>query len=182
MILNISTLTMGWTPLAFTEAKEQFDHLKALEEQEEIQFTSPIAMALEARMVDTHVEVRGTLSFSVSHSCGRCLKSFKETMESKIALHFVEASQMEESSDEAEVELTEEAMDRETYTGETIDLAPLIQDEVVMALPQTPICNPGCKGLCKACGQDLNKKACQCDTQVGHPAFAKLKVLKGGKE
>jgi len=39
---------------------------------------------------------------------------------------------------------------------ETIDLAPLVRDTVLLNLPQNPLCRPDCAGLCSVCGRSLN--------------------------
>ncbi|MCG8473498.1 MAG: DUF177 domain-containing protein [Desulfobacterales bacterium] len=181
MILHISTLTNSWSERLLSEPKARFSSLKELEANEEIEITTPIEIALKARMVGTHVDVKGDLSFAVRHTCGRCLVPFEEKFNLKMSFLFVEENALEGTPLEEEVELTEESIGRESFTGDKIDLSLCIQDEVIMALPQNPLCRQNCKGLCKVCGQNLNEKTCKCDTQVGHPAFAKLKVLKGGK-
>ena len=41
-----------------------------------------------------------------------------------------------------------------------IDLAPLVREYMLLALPISPLCNPDCKGLCPICGENLNEAAC----------------------
>jgi uncharacterized protein len=38
-----------------------------------------------------------------------------------------------------------------------IDLAPVLREEMLVAMPINPLCNPDCKGLCPVCGENLNK-------------------------
>ena len=37
-----------------------------------------------------------------------------------------------------------------------IDLAPIVRDEMLLAFPISPLCQPDCKGLCLVCGENLN--------------------------
>ncbi len=37
-----------------------------------------------------------------------------------------------------------------------IDLAPIVREEMLVALPISPLCRPDCKGLCPVCGENLN--------------------------
>ena len=37
-----------------------------------------------------------------------------------------------------------------------IDLAPIVRDEMLLAFPISPLCQPDCKGLCPVCGENLN--------------------------
>ncbi len=41
-----------------------------------------------------------------------------------------------------------------------IDLGPVIREEMLLATPISPICKPGCKGLCPICGENLNETHC----------------------
>jgi uncharacterized metal-binding protein YceD (DUF177 family) len=70
-------------------------------------------------------------------------------------------------------------VDAEPFDGKTIELDPIIREQVLLALPVTVLCREGCKGLCSTCGQDLNEQEC------GHSAskhidvrLAKLKDIK----
>lgn len=182
MILNISILSESWSEFSASEPHTHFPGLSDLEKNGEARFATPLAIDLSARNNRGQVEVKGSLSLTVEQPCGRCLEPFSGELNTTVELYFVDqAEQILETEDGEEVELSEEALSKETFSGDRIDLTPYLQDEVVMALPQNPLCSDTCKGLCRECGKDLNKGACGCDTSTCHPAFAKLKVLKGGK-
>ncbi|VVS92569.1 YceD family protein [Desulfoluna spongiiphila] len=182
MILNISVLSDHWSEFSASEPATRYPVLSDLESKGDIRFTSPLAIALSARTSGGQVEVKGTVSVTVEQPCGRCLEPFIEALTAEVDLRFEEEGvQAYETMVTDEVELTEEALTRETFSGDSIDLTANIQDEVIMTLPQNPTCNTDCKGLCRECGKNLNQGACGCDIATGHPAFAKLKVLKGGK-
>jgi uncharacterized protein len=38
----------------------------------------------------------------------------------------------------------------------TVDLTPLLREELILATPLAPLCRPDCAGLCPVCGEDLN--------------------------
>jgi uncharacterized protein len=38
-----------------------------------------------------------------------------------------------------------------------LDLAPIVHDEMILAIPISPLCKPDCKGLCPVCGENLNE-------------------------
>ncbi len=52
----------------------------------------------------------------------------------------------------------------ETYPlgREELDLAPLIREALLLALPLAPLCEAGCQGICPTCGADLNEGPCAC--------------------
>ncbi len=44
-----------------------------------------------------------------------------------------------------------------------LDLALLLREEVILALPMGSLCRPDCAGLCPECGQNWNEGPCDCD-------------------
>ncbi|MDO5498538.1 MAG: DUF177 domain-containing protein [Propionibacteriaceae bacterium] len=105
---------------------------------------SPIALDLKLESVVEGVLVTGTAQVTVAGECGRCLEPISNAVEIDIQELYlypgtdpddVEASRME---------------------GETIDLEPLVRDEVVLDLPFMPLCREDCAGLCQTCGANLN--------------------------
>ena len=58
-----------------------------------------------------------------------------------------------------------------------LDLAPLLREEAILALPMSALCRPDCAGLCPECGQNLNEGRCQCHTEEIDPRFAILAQL-----
>ena len=61
---------------------------------------------------------------------------------------------------------------------ETIDLDPIVREQVLLALPVSVLCQEDCRGLCTVCGQDLNEKDCGCERKVVDVRLAKLKDIK----
>ncbi len=55
-----------------------------------------------------------------------------------------------------------------------IDLAPSVRDEMLLAVPITPLCRPDCKGLCPVCGENLNEGDCHHRPEEIDPRLAKL--------
>ena len=68
------------------------------------------------------------------------------------------------------------------FRGEEIDLTEGIQEQVVLNLPMRPLCREDCKGLCAACGADLNLGECNCRRQPPDGPFAALRHLRLGKD
>jgi len=58
-----------------------------------------------------------------------------------------------------------------------IDLAPIIREEMLVAIPISPLCKQDCKGLCPICGEDLNETACNHDEEQIDPRLGVLKSL-----
>ena len=56
-----------------------------------------------------------------------------------------------------------------------LDLAPLIREEAILALPMGGLCRPDCAGLCPQCGQNLNEGTCDCGSDNIDPRLAVLR-------
>ena len=70
-----------------------------------------------------------------------------------------------------------ETVDEELYSGKTIDLAPALREQILLAVPPSPVCDEACKGLCPTCGKDLNAGDCGCEKTTIDPRWAALKSI-----
>ena len=77
-----------------------------------------------------------------------------------------------------ELDLTDEELEKNFYTGDSIDLAKLLCDEIVLFLPFNPRCSENCKGLCPSCGKKLSEGNCDCAGIEGASPFSILKDVK----
>ena len=59
-----------------------------------------------------------------------------------------------------------------------IDLAPMVREEVLLAVADAPLCRPDCAGLCPICGADRNDGPCGCDTRRRDERWAALDQLR----
>ena len=90
------------------------------------------------------VLVSGTAFAKVEGECARCLEPISDEVEVRITeLYAWPDSTTDETTDEDEVSRIE---------NDLIDLEPVVRDAIVLALPQAPLCEPDCKGLCSECG------------------------------
>ncbi len=48
------------------------------------------------------------------------------------------------------------------YSGEELDLGPLVREQAVLALDDSAMCSDDCKGLCAGCGANRNREPCRC--------------------
>ncbi|GAA3644619.1 hypothetical protein GCM10022267_34090 [Lentzea roselyniae] len=90
------------------------------------------------------VLVSGTAYAKVTGDCSRCLEPIADEVEVRITeLYAWPDSTTDETTDEDEVS---------RIVNDLIDLEPVVRDAIVLALPQAPLCEPDCKGLCSECG------------------------------
>lgn len=107
--------------------------------------------------------------------CGRCLENYSFTLDRDFA--FVLTPEPAKSERGAE-ELHGAELGLSYYSSDEIDLAPLIAEQVMLALPTRPLCAEDCRGLCIACGANFNRETCDCSTETGDPRMAIFRTLK----
>ncbi len=103
--------------------------------------------------------------------CSRCLKPFTRT----VKIPFIERQFLFERPHIPEDLHDLYLVDMKTMT---IDLIELFRQEILLHFPLIPLCSLKCKGLCKVCGQNLNKKQCKHRTQNTPPENKPLSHLK----
>lgn len=115
----------------------------------------------------------GTVSSEVIGYCARCLESYTFELSKEFSLVLVPEERLP-----PRLELTEEDLDIAYYQGEEIDLSPLVDEQILLALPTRPLCSEECRGLCPQCGANRNLETCSCKPESGDPRFAILRQLK----
>ena len=127
---------------------------------------APVELHLRLESVMEGVLVTGEVDAPVTGQCARCLEPVEDTLHLDVQELFAyEGSTTEATSEEDEVRRID---------GEHLDLAPLVRDAVVLALPLSPTCTPDCSGLCVDCGQRLDDLPADHTHEVLDPRWAGL--------
>jgi uncharacterized protein len=111
------------------------------------------------------VLVSGPLRGPLTLTCARCLVEFAGEFDVGVQELFV-APGREAGPDDYTVS-----------TDLTIDLEPLVRDNVMPALPFSPLHSPDCLGLCERCGGNRNLGECTCTDEVVDDRWAPLDAL-----
>lgn len=119
--------------------------------------------------------------------CARCTEPVHQERTVLLEADFrpTEASQPRPSTRREEVwdwqAAVEQAEEDSTYpySGSTIDLDPMLREQILPALPLRLLCSPDCAGLCPHCGANRNQQSCTCEVEAPSAAspFAGLKQL-----
>jgi uncharacterized protein len=118
------------------------------------------AVHLELTRAGDEVYVRGKVVATVSLPCGLCLGPARVDVDSPVKMVYVRDTDDEDEDDD---ETAADELDDEDFghhDGEWVDLAPMVREQLILALPMVARCKEGCRGLCPTCGQDLNEKDC----------------------
>jgi uncharacterized protein len=134
------------------------------------------AVHLDLNRTGEDVFVRGKLSATLGVSCASCLGPARVDVGSPINMIF----RPEEDEDDEQV--SEDPLDDLEighHDRKMLDLAPLLREQLILAVPMTVRCKEGCKGLCTTCGQNLNERDCGHQQPAGaKKPFEALKNLK----
>jgi len=144
-------------------------------EGSELQMTEPVTVRGQARRKGSEVELRGELHTKVSTPCGRCLKPVEVPIDVRFAERFVTAVSWR---NEEQHELHHEDLNIAVFDGEGIELADLVKEEILLAVPGHLLCREDCNGLCPMCGANRNEENCACESTQVDSRWEKLKDLR----
>ncbi len=96
-----------------------------------IRIEQPLEYDLEAQMLEGSVLAQGSRAVDLQCECARCLKPFVQRLELEgWACH-----------------LPLEGDEKALVVNDCVDLTPSIREDILLGLPQHPLCRPDCGGL-----------------------------------
>jgi uncharacterized protein len=108
---------------------------------------------------------RARFEAGMQAECGRCLDSFGLFMETEFTELITFASH---ATEDTEFIYPEDGQ---------IDFAPIVGEYLILEIPIKPICQLDCKGLCRICGNNLNREICDHEDEPIDPRLEILKTL-----
>ncbi len=152
----------------------------------ECKVLSPLSAQIHLSLVPGGCLVHGTLKGQVAQPCDLCAEDAITTIEHAIDTFEAipgESIPFENAEDEDLLDEAQEDMDRDSHIilekgTPTLDIAGLCWEEFLLSLPMRPLCHEKCKGLCTACGANLNETSCTCMKDEGDPRLAVLRAVK----
>jgi uncharacterized protein len=96
-----------------------------------IRLTSPLEHDLVAEQHERAILVQGRLCVALTCECARCLKAFKHRLE----------------LDGWSCLLPLEGEDKALIDNDCVDLTPYVREDILLAFPHHPLCEPECRGL-----------------------------------
>jgi uncharacterized protein len=126
---------------------------------------APLTGKFRATRTSKGIYLSGKLASTMQTECTRCLEPVSLPIEIELDdlfYHPVSAAPPGEYS------INDDGI---------LDLAPLIRELSLLALPMQVFCRDNCKGICVQCGINLNEGECDCVFEEIDPRFAVLKQL-----
>jgi len=130
LLVNLHNLSKKNLQLAGELTEAELDLAGA---DELIHWPEPLHYELEAQLLDNAVLVQGDFRVNLRCDCARCLKAFDLLLEWEgWAAH-----------------LPLEGEDAVPIQDDCVDLTPLLREDILLKLPQHPLCETECPGLPK---------------------------------
>lgn len=104
-----------------------------------IHVDTPVKARAVVKKITETITVDLDIDAVIIFPCSRCVKDYREKLHKSVHLSF-----------------SPEKGDRR------IDLDPEIRDNIILEYPIKPLCSADCRGLCLACGKNLNEGQCGC--------------------
>jgi len=134
-----------------------------------------VSASLDLSRVEDIVEVRGAVRASLTLPCTRCLEPTAWTLDETFTAAQAPVEWQRRLGEE--VQLTGSDLDLDFFEGDELDLGQLLEEHVLLNLPQSLYCRDKCAGLCPGCGRNLNQSECICPPQPKDHPFAGLRAL-----
>jgi uncharacterized metal-binding protein YceD (DUF177 family) len=126
----------------------------------------PLQYDLEAQILEDALLVRGSIEIPLRCECSRCLKPYTHTLEyPDWACH-----------------LPLKGEDSVPIDNDLVDLTPYLREDILLDIPQHPLCEPDCCGLSKTSPSIVKKPSGASQNVESSSAWAELNKLKFEKE
>jgi len=137
---------------------------------------SPVLLSFDVDAQEAgRYRVAGHLGGEIEVTCSRCLEPFKLPVSSDFDLRYVPRV---EDAGEGEREVDEDDLTTAYYADGQIDLGALVMEQLHLAMPMKPLCDPECKGLCPECGTNWNTGSCSCTHRWTDPRLDVLRKIR----
>jgi uncharacterized protein len=181
LILDIDALEEANRPFEADLQREFLDSVLLADPPTEFHAGGAARLTGRTTKMGTEVLVQAHFTMPLTSQCKRCLKTVTLDEPVELTRTYVPAGKQkaprEHKGEESEGSFDPGLVDEDTYSGKELDLAPAIREQMLLSMPLAPLCDEECKGLCPACGKDLNEGECGCDRTAIDPRWAALKGI-----
>jgi len=120
------------------------------------------------------VRIQGRYNVEMTAQCDRCLGRARFPLDETYDLFY---RPMAEIAREEEVAIDEGESEMGFYEGGGMELEDVLRERVLLALPMQRICSEACRGICPACGKNLNDGTCECKPDSSDDRWGALRKI-----
>lgn len=130
-----------------------------------------LAATADVTRVADVVEVKGRVRGKVGFDCSRCAEPATQAFDTAFTHHFVGPGKLAAGAAAGDVDDADADADPDVseHDGIHIELEELCIEHAILALPDVPLCDEDCRGLCPACGANRNHETCACRPEAIAP-------------
>jgi len=150
-----------------------------LELTDELEVTKPVRISLMVTNNGRILELKGYINTEIEVKCHRCLEPVVIPINAVIEEELVYFADLRYVGDFSEEEVEEKFL---VFDNDVFDLTDIFRENIISVLPYRILCTEECRGLCIKCGQNLNIKNCDCNTEEIDPRLEILAKLIGTEE
>lgn len=167
MLVRIQEIEETVQQRSFSAAVDDLNALVRLGSVVEYEFRETVNVDVQYYRAAADLFFDGRATVQVRGVCARCAEPFDFTLETPLSLVVVPRPAGPADPDEVDY-----------YEGEWLDLAPLVHERLLLALPTRALCSEECRGLCPVCGENRNLVDCGCRQSFADPRLAVLRNWK----
>ena len=127
-----------------------------------VQVVKPLTGHVRLQRTNMGVLATGEFAAVVQMQCVRCLDDFQQTLHVSFSELFVPVI------DVVTGRPLPPTTDDEGFPIDArhhLDLTEMLRQQIILNLPDQPLCRADCAGLCAICGGNRNVRPCDCETQ-----------------
>jgi uncharacterized protein len=159
LLINLRHLERGDLDL---QGELTAEDLELAEFDELMHAARPLEYDLTVQKLEESILVQGSLRLELDCECARCLKPFRQELKlENWACH-----------------LPMEGDEAVPINNDCVDLTPFLREDILLELPQRPLCKPDCAGLPVSKAGKMKKNAQSGQTEAEKSAWAELNKLK----
>lgn len=155
----------------------------------DVSIRGTLSVGLDIRAIERTIYVTGVVEGTAVRQCVRCLKDFDDPLAFSLRVAYEREAKAanpakrtdprnKKSTTPVEVEPEEQNDDLYYFTGDHLELAPMLREQLILASPMHPLCSDDCLGLCARCGKNLNEGPCRCGEEPTGSPFQVLRTMK----
>jgi len=169
MVIDLESITRDVKVVALTVAAGAIDlEIDGTALKRDIEFEG------STERMGEKAHLRGRISTETEIECTRCLEPVTKGLDIEFDDVFADPAN-EPVADEIAVAGAD--LDESIAIDGKIDVAEVIREQIILALPEQTFCRADCKGICPKCGENLNLIDCNCTESESDPRWAALKNL-----
>ena len=105
-------------------------------DRQDIRLKDPFEVDAVVTKTDDELLVRVDIECPMRMECARCLEEFTSVLHTDAFFNY------------------------HVKPSDVVDITDDVRQEIILGYPMIPVCRPDCRGLCRACGHNLNHGNC----------------------